>query len=68
MIKLSQLLKISLLAIEQTEVFTRRDPDLARTLGLDRALEDILMTINTPQDRIIYDVGRHKGENEEVIR
>ena len=47
MIKLSQLLKISLLAIEQTEVFTRRDPDLARTL------EDILMTINTPQDRII---------------
>lgn len=62
MIKLSQLLKISLLAIEQTEVFTRRDPDLARTL------EDILMTINTPQDRIIYDVGRYKGENEEVIR
>ena len=62
MIKLSQLLKISLLAIEQTEVFTRRDPDLARTL------EDILMTINTPQDRIIYDVGRYKGDNEEVIR
>ena len=56
MIKLSQLLKISLLAIEQTEIFTRRDPDLARIL------EDILMTINTPQDRIIYDVGRYKDE------
>ena len=68
MIKLSQLLKISLLAIEQTEVFTRRDPDLFRTLGFDRVLEDILMTINTPQDMIIYDVGRYKGENEEVIR
>lgn len=56
MIKLSQLLKISLLAIEQTEVFTLRDPDLARIL------EDILMTINTDQDRIIYDIGRHKDE------
>lgn len=62
MIKLSSLLKIALLAIEQTEVFTRRDPDLARIL------EDILMTINTPEDRIIYDVGRYKGENEEAIR
>ena len=54
MIKLSQLLKISLLAIEQTEVFTLRDPELARTL------EDILMTLNTQQDRIEYDIGRYK--------
>ena len=61
MIKLSQLLKISLLAIEQTEVFTLRDPELAR------ALEDILMTLNTPQDKIIYDVGRYKGENNVVV-
>lgn len=61
MIKLSQLLKISLLAIEQTEVFKLRDPELARTL------EDILMTLNTPQDKIIYDVGRYKGENNVVV-
>ena len=56
MIKLSSLLKIALLSIEQAEEFTRADGKVTD------ALADILMTMNTGQDRIIYDVGKHKEE------
>ena len=54
MIKLSCLLKIALLAIEQAEEFTAADSKI-----ID-ALSDILMTMNTGQDRIIYDIGKFK--------
>lgn len=58
MIKLSSLLKIALLAIEQAEEFTRSDSKI-----ID-ALSDILMTMNTGQDRIIYDVGKYKEDKD----
>ena len=58
MIKLSCLLKIALLAIEQAEEFTAADSKI-----ID-ALSDILMTMNTGQDRIIYDIGKYKEDND----